>query len=179
MQILLGEGVNRSLKGAGFPRRLRALPPSPPRRERTANPGSNRGTTRGSLPGQRQPPRISSGATASGRLPSGRGERGWVRAGCGARSCAAVGEPVSPRSLRRARSGALGAAPGDRGCSLQGHALRLYSPHRRTHLSPIDFRWVAVDGDTSGNHSWAQRGSFLTNFLRPFVARWMAAESCV
>lgn len=164
MQILLGEGVTRNLKGAGFPRRLRAVPPS---RGRTANQGSNRGTTRGSLPGQRQPPGIPSGAAAGGRLPSGRGEFGWVRAGCGGRSGAAVGEPVSPRSLRRARSGALGAAPGDGGCALQGHALRLYSPHRRTHLSTIDFRWVAVDGDTSGNHSWAQRGSFLTNFLLP------------
>lgn len=160
MQIRLGEGVNRSPKGAGFPRRSRALPPSPPR------PGST-----GARTGAATPPRseIPSGEPAGGRLPSGRGESGWALGGpgWGARCGAAVREPVSPRRLRRARRGALGAAPGDGGCALQGHALLLYSPHRRTHLSTIDFRWVAVDGDTSGNHSWAQRGSFLTNFLLP------------
>lgn len=171
MQILLGEGVNRSLMGAGFPRRLRALPPSLPAVPgRTANPGVTgerpaarcRGSGTSSFHAE-----IPSGEPAGGRLPSGRGERGRVRAGCGASSCAAVAEPVCPRWLRRAQSGALGAAPGDGGCALQGHALLLYSPHRRTHLSTIDFRWVAVDGDTSGNRSWAQRGSFLTNFLLP------------
>lgn len=169
----MGEGVNRSFKRAGSPRRLRALSPSLP----PSTAGAQR-QSRG-VSGERPAVRcrggdtpslhteMPSGEPAGGRLPSGGGEGGRVRAGCGASSGAAVGQPVSPPRLRRARSGALGAAPGDGGCALQGHALLLYSPHRRTHLSTIDFRWVAVDGDTSGNHSWAQRGSFLTNFLLP------------
>lgn len=165
----MGERVNRSRWEDGSPRRPGALCPSiHPSVRRPAEPREEP-----ALEGQgRGDPRLQKGRDAPSEeaaayLPSSTGKPRRAAAGRGQTSSAVAREPVSPPRLRRARSGAVGAEPGEGGCALQGHALLLYSPHRRTHSSTIDFRWVAVDGDTSGNHSWAQRRSFLTNFLLP------------
>lgn len=176
MQILLGEGVTRNLKGAGFPRRLRAVPPS---RGRTANQGSNRGTTRGSLPGQRQPPRSP---------PERRRAAAYLQAEASAAGCERAAErgPAPPSESpcpRRASAGrgagrsVLRPEMGDAPFRAMRFAYIVHTGVLIWVLSTLG-GWQSMETPlviTLG----LREGLFWQTSSSPFVPRWMEAESCV